>query len=374
MKELLEIMRRELDGCGVISFARFMELALYCPEFGFYDRLTNTVGKRGHFYTSVAVGSLFGELLASQFAHWLADVQPAGGQVLEAGAHEGQLASDILGWLSSKRGDLFEKLEYWILEPSPRRRQSQTRKLEPFAGKVRWFKSWRDLPEARIHGVIFANELLDAMPVHRLRWNARKKSWFEWGVAAQGDQFVWRMLRQPVLAPSHYPRLSAELEAVLPDGFTTEVCPAAVEWWTQASLALGDGRLLAFDYGLAADEFLLPERAGGTLRAYYRHRPSDDLLGRVGEQDLTAHVNFTAIQRAGESAGLKSEGLLTQARFLTSVVEAVWQAQATSGPWTSQLVRQFQTLTHPEHLGTKFKVLIQRSNRPTWEPGGNDLA
>jgi len=159
--------------------------------------------------------------------------------------------------------------------------------------------------------------------------------------------------------------LPVELLARLPDGFTTECCPQAVAWWTQAASRLGTGRLLTFDYGLRGDEFVTPERAKGTLRAYRAHRLSPDVLADPGAQDLTAHVNFTALQAAGEAAGLSTEGLWSQGAFLTHLVQA---DLATSAISTPAQVRQFQTLTHPDHLGLRFKVLVQarspRSSNP----------
>jgi SAM-dependent MidA family methyltransferase len=149
------------------------------------------------------------------------------------------------------------------------------------------------------------------------------------------------------------------LLAVLPDGFTTETSPAAAVWWRQAAGSLTCGRLLAFDYGLSAGEFLLPQRANGTLRAYHRHRLTADVLANVGEQDITAHVNFTALQSAGESVGLETEGLLPQADFLTRIAARTWTPESGFGEWTSNRTRQFQALTHPEHLGRRLQVLIQ---------------
>jgi SAM-dependent MidA family methyltransferase len=359
LKTLAQVLRRDIDKQGAISLARFMDLALYCPELGYYDRLVNTAGREGDFYTSVSAGSLLGELLAFQFARWLEPASSDGCQLVEAGAHDGRLAADILTWLQSRRPEVFNRLEYWILEPSERRRPLQQQTLAGFAPRVQWFDSWPRWPRTPVRGVIFSNELLDAMPVHRLVWDAANQTWFERGVGWEQDRFVWRRLERPVLAPSFFPRLSPELLAALPDGFATEVSPAAVQWWGQASLALGEGRLLTLDYGLREEQFFVPERGRGTLRAYYKHRLSEEVLDRVGEQDLTAHVNFTAVQKAGETAGLKSEALLTQEQFLTRLAEATWQDASVFGDWTTARVRQFQSLTHPEHLGAKFKVLIQ---------------
>jgi len=444
MNGLSEIIRREIKKCGSITFARFMELSLYCPQLGYYEQIANTPGRRGDFYTSVCVGPLFGELLAAQFAQWLGqwkrrsvergtnDPAPEPFQLLEAGAHDGRLAADILAWFKSRQPQLFDKLQYWILEPSRRRQQWQNKTLAPFNKHVLWFDSWGELPPTGVRGIIFSNELLDAMPVHRLGWDAQNKTWFEWGVGAEDGQFVWQKLPptsssqekyplsrsaavfgssntstpktqdrcqispalkaaapedgrirlnryqeglaseggDPTAAPERHapgstfpvanrPELPAELEAVLPDGFTTEICPVAVDWWREAATALKRGWLLTLDYGLTAEQFITPERAQGTLRAYSRHQSSADLLASPGEQDLTAHVNLTALQKAGEAAGLKTEGVFAQGEFLTRIVRADWRDKSVPAEWTPARTRQFQTLTHPEYFGRQFKLLIQ---------------
>ncbi len=341
-----------------------MELALYCPVYGYYEMEKDRIGQRGDFYTSVSVGSLFGDLLAFQFAEWLDQEetghQEQGVQLVESGAHDGKLAADILRWSQRQRPQLYERLEYVIIEPSAHHREWQRKTLREFEPRVRWRS---ELPnDSRFHGIIFSNELLDAMPVHRLGWDAKQKSWFEWGVALDGERFVWTRMpdklqisnfKSPILA------LPEELLEVLPDGFTTEICPAAENWWRDAANSLASGKLLTLDYGLNAEEFFAPQRAQGTLRAYHWHRLSDDVLANAGEQDITAHVNFTAIQKAGESVGLKTETLVSQAQFLTGIAERIWRSPESFGGWTAQHTHQFQTLTHPEHLGRAFRVLIQ---------------
>jgi SAM-dependent MidA family methyltransferase len=122
---------------------------------------------------------------------------------------------------------------------------------------------------------------------------------------------------------------------------------------------MGCGKLVAIDYGLAAEEFLVPERKDGTLRAYYRHRLVSDVLANAGEQDLTAHINFSAIRQAGEAAGLRTEAFLTQEQFLTQIAAKAWKGGGAFGEWSRERTRQFQTLTHPEHLGRAFRVLVQ---------------
>ncbi len=341
-----------------------MELALYCPDCGYYETKRD-IGRRGDFYTSVSAGSLFGEMLAFQFAAWLEEMRSAerGLLIIEAGAHDGQLAKDILTWLQSNRPALFAQVEYTIIEPSIQRRRWQIETLAELKGKVSWHAHIPDLKNRKAASgnpqstVMFSNELLDAFPVHRFGWDARNKKWFEWGVAADGETFVWAKLENSEL-PSSILKLPSSLLSVLPDGYIIETSPAAVKWWRDAAGSLARGKLLTIDYGLTGDEMFSPSRARGTLRAYFRHHAADDLLANPGEQDLTAHVNFSAIQKAGEDAGLTTEFFGSQAKFLTELVAKAAEANSL-GNWGPRQARQFQTLTHPEHLGRAFRVLVQ---------------
>ena len=235
------------------------------------------------------MGELFGQLLAFQFSNWL---ETEGGtrksevRIVEAGAHDGTLAKDILNWLQLARPGLFSRIQYGIIEPSARRRAWQREKLEKFAPQVRWFADLQALSLVTRHSplprVIFSNELLDAMPVRRYGWDAAAKKWFEWGVALEGDRFVWAKIQKPEAGsrksernrPSVLGSLPSDLLAVLPDGYTVETSPAAENWWREAASVLGHGRLMTIDYGLGADEWLSPSRPRGTLRAYFRHHVS----------------------------------------------------------------------------------------------------
>jgi SAM-dependent MidA family methyltransferase len=364
MKMPNDAIREEILQSGAIPFARFMELALYCPETGYYERNQDNVGRRGDFITSVSAGRLFGELLAFQFAEWLEEFQISNFkfQIIEAGAHDGMLAADILSWLQAQRPELFAQIEYVIIEPSLRRQEWQRETLKHFSA-VRWFAGFENLKlktqNSKLHGVLFGNELLDAFPVRRLGWDAKEKNWFEWGVTLAGEKFGWTKISIPQsVLPSSILHLPPSLLAVLPDNYTIELSPAAESWWRAAAGIFARGKLLAIDYGFTAEEQFSPARVNGTLRAYHRHRVSDDLLAQPGEQDLTAHVNFTAIQKAGEEAGLQTETFCTQPQFLTRILSRAVKEKSFASLDAKQ-VRQFQTLTHPEHLGRAFRVLVQ---------------
>ena len=389
MNEVAQKILTEIGLHGAISFARFMELALYCPVYGYYEKEWDNIGRRGDFYTSVSVGSLFGELLAVQFAEWLEPRLSSNSswhavpvQLVEAGAHDGRLAKDILGWLRQYRRKLYEKLEYWIVEPSATRHKIQQTCLAEFAGQVHWTPNLSQFhapvspapsrgepvgsaPAPGIAGIIFCNELLDAFPAHRLGWDAGRRAWFEWGVTAEHEQFVWTRLHSAPLDSNLGPVLPQALKEIsipLPDGFTIELSLAAQQWWSTAASVLAWGKLVAFDYGLTSEELFRPERFSGTLRGYRKHRLTADPLQDPGEQDLTVNPDFSAIQAAGEKAGLTTEFFTTQEQFLTQIAARIWQSQALSGSWTPAHTRQFQTLTHPEHLGRAFRVLVQARN------------
>ena len=369
MVPLAQIIREETAKQGAIPFARFMELALYCPDCGFYETEKDSVGRSGDFYTSVSVGSLFGELLAFQFAGWFtergvrsAECGTENLQLIEAGAHNGQLAGDILNWLKTLRPEIFARTEYLIIEPSACRREWQQKRLAEFLPQVRWLDSF-PIPHSALRTprltICFSNELLDAMPVRRFGWDAAKREWFEWGIAAEADRFVWTRLFATV--PSSILNLpsSPELLAVLPDGYTLEISATAEKWWSDAARSLQHGKLLAFDYGFGAEEMISPGRHNGTLRGYRDHKQVEDILADPGQQDITAHVNFARIEEVGLAAGLATELFETQGRFLTRLAAEAWKPEAKFGAWDQKRTRQFQTLTHPEHLGRSFRVLVQ---------------
>ena len=344
----------------MISFRRFMELALYCPEMGYYECENERVGRGGDFVTSVSTGSLFGRFLAFQFDSWCEDFSGSV-QWVEAGAHDGTLAADILAAARDRSPELFERLDYCIIEPSGCRQGWQRKLLEPFGEKVRWLGSLQDLAPRGVNGILFSNELLDAFPVHRLGWDAAGKRWFEWGVGSVEERFEWRIMLEDVrdwtvdLAAAGFD-IPPELATVLPDGFILEFSPEAGQWWRDAGHVLHQGRLMTSDYGLLAEQFLVPERRMGTLRSYRRHVVGNDLLAVPGEQDLTAHVNFSQLILAGERAGLRTEALTSQSEFLANLAQRMW---SNSSPPSPAQIRQFQTLTHPEHLGRAFRVLVQ---------------
>jgi len=360
---LIQVICEEIQSAGgVLPFHRFMELALYAPELGYYEQSAGRVGVDGDFYTSVRVGALLGELIGHHFSETSvgSDEPPA---LVEAGAHDGQLALDILNYLDGWQPEFRPTL--WLVEPSANRRRWQEQTLSRFGDRIRWVANLDQLLLAfpnGFSGLLYANELLDAFPVHRLRWEREKKGWLAMGVAAAPTGFHWKTLLPEAVGiqSEELPPVPPALAEVLPDGFTTEICPSATQWWRQAAGCLKQGRLLTFDYRLDDEEFFAPQRCEGTLRAYSRHRVTGQILENIGEQDLTAHVHFTKLREAGEVAGLTTEFYGAQRQWLTKRMEETLHDPNRRFPeWKSARVRQFQTLTHPEHLGRGFRVLEQ---------------
>jgi SAM-dependent MidA family methyltransferase len=342
-----------LEAGGAIPFERFMGLALYEPGLGYYERNPDNVGKKGDFYTSVSVGPLFGELLAFHLLPTLESLVRTGPvEIVEAGAHDGRLTADLLGALDRFSPTLSGAVTARIVEPSPIRRRWQESRLAPFTDRIRWSEG---LPR-RFRGILVCNELLDAFPVERWRWRSTTGRWTKQGVAAGVRGFHWVDLPDP--APEGWIPEPA-LAAVLPDGFARERCPAAAIWWTRAAEALEEGHLLTCDYGHADASLPDPTRPEGTLRGYRKHRHVEDPLADAGEVDLTAHVDFAEVRRAGEAAGLSTLHDGAQSGFLVGVMQETLAAPDRFGGWDAARVRAFQTLTHPQHLGRAFRTLEQ---------------
>ncbi|HOW65797.1 MAG TPA: SAM-dependent methyltransferase [Verrucomicrobiota bacterium] len=363
------LLRQTIEAQGPISFARFMTLALYHPQAGYYEQHEDRLGRRGDYYTSASAGSLFGELLARRFSCWSRELKLSRFSCVEAGAHNGALADDILTAWSQSESVPSIPWEYWILEPSPRRQAWQRTRLQSYQSRIRWITGWDEISAHSIDGFIFSNELLDAFPVHRLGWDASRRRWFEWGVAIDQDSFSWvRLPGSPRCPEPRWLRdgsnsigpLPSELLDVLPDGFTVETNPQAEQWWEQAAQRLRSGFLLAFDYGMEQEKLFAPERGLGTLQAYHCHQTSRDVLSHPGSQDLTSQVNFTLLRALGEGYGLRTMVYSTQSRFLVENLNSEEMAAlGLDGSHPSRL-GQFKTLTHPDHLGQTLKVLVQR--------------
>jgi len=343
---LSEAIRKEIDSAGGwIGFARFMDLALYAPAQGYYVAGAAKIGAEGDFVTAPEISPLFGATLARQIAEILGR---SGGEVLELGAGSGVLATDVLRELRNL--DSLPQ-RYLILDISPQlaRRQQLTieQRLPGLATRIEWPTA---LPED-FEGVVIANEVLDALPVHLIAW--RQDGLFERGVSWENG-LVWS--ERPL--PPGALRDAAEATGVEAE-YISEISLAAPALVRTLSDVLRKGALLLIDYGFGRREYYHPQRCQGTLMSHYRHRAHDDPFFLPGLQDLTAHVDFTAIAEAGIDAGLKVLGYATQAQFLinSGITQLLEQhpADATLSRFT--LTAGVQRLLSSAEMGELFKVI-----------------
>lgn len=332
---------------GWIPFSEFMRLALYAPGLGYYAAGAHKFGAQGDFYTAPELTPLFGRTLAQQFAEIL---RMTGGGVLELGAGTGVLAADVLEELAA-----LEALPdaYAILETSPDLRERQLRALSRLApapaARVRWIES----PPSEWTGVIFGNEVLDALPVELLA--RRDGSHLQRGVTLDdAQQFAWRDFELQA-GP-----LVEAIDTLFPAGnYEAEINPTAKALTATLARTLRRGLLLWIDYGFPAREYYHPQRTAGTLMCHYRQHAHADPLLLPGLQDITAHVNFTAIAHAGIDAGLDLAGYASQAAFLIDCGIADL-LQQTGSPNTADFLRHsnaVQRLLSPAEMGELFKVV-----------------
>ncbi len=345
-------LRRRIGRDGTISFAEFMAAALYDLNGGYYASATTRTGRRGDFFTSVSVGPVFGRLLARQFADmWKQLGCPPDFTLVEQGASDGQLMADVLTALARDHPDCQPRVI--IIEPLPALRAAQERTLAPWSDRVTTCATESELPA--FTGVFFANELLDAFPVRLLVRD--DGAWRERRVGQADGAFVFR--EEPLTDPDLL-RSAQELPLPPEPGrFCTEVCPALEPWMRTVSAKLARGWLLLIDYGHASAIRHAPARAAGTLAAYREHQRQDDPLAQPGNQDLTAHVDFTAVARAGLAAGLQLAGFTDQHHALAALSVRLYPAMPEErlSPGAAREMRALRQLLHPESMGTSFKFL-----------------
>ncbi len=348
-QRLANHIRAEIDARGgAISFRRFMEMALYFPGLGYYMSGVRKFGSAGDFVTAPEISSLFGRCVARQCAQVL-EICPEK-IILEAGAGTGMLAADILIELN-RIGRLPTRYRILELSGSLREQQRQTlsSRVPQWIDRIEWLDA---IPEAPFTGVILANELLDALPANILRIDADKT--VERFVGLHEEQFEWRD------DPPENNRLIERAEGlrnVVPPGYQTEFNLSAEAWVSSLAPKLQKGLLLLIDYGFPAREFYHPDRATGTLMCHYRHLAHPDPLTLVGLQDVTTHVDFTAIAQAGHDVGFHVAGFTTQASFLLALGLAPMALEPEDENTRWRMAQQVQHLTSPAEMGELFKVL-----------------
>jgi SAM-dependent MidA family methyltransferase len=345
--KLCEYIRQDITTQGDwIPFSRFMELALYAPGLGYYTAGARKFGEAGDFITAPELSALFGRTLARQ----LIEVMHASTkQILELGAGSGKLALDILREL--EKCDVLPE-RYSILEVSADLRERQQTLLQEKLPHLFERIHWLDALPDKISGAVIGNEVLDALPVHLLYWHDKRA--LERGVAVKDHHFIWQD-RVP-----HSPALLAIAETIaVPDDFLSEVSLAARGLVSSLCDRMDLGALLFFDYGFGAREYYHPQRARGTLMCHYRHHSHDDPFYLPGLQDITAHVDFTAIAEAAIDHGAHFLGYTSQAHFLINngVTDFLAEVSPEDVKHYAPLSAQVQKLTSPAEMGELFKVI-----------------
>jgi SAM-dependent MidA family methyltransferase len=352
-RKLIERLKHE----GPMTFRDFMQTALYDPEFGYYNTERLKIGAQGDYYTSSNVHPAFGAVLARAFAElWAGSGEPL--TIVEMGPGTGQLAADVLSALRDEHPAIFDRLSCVLVEASPAMRKRQRDKLTAFEDHIRWCEL-EQLERAPVGGIVFSNEFVDALPVHRARYMSGSLE--EQYVAAIDSAhlgFVWR-------EPSTK-RLSEYVERIgitLRQGQIVEINLDAVDWLARMTNTLAHGLLVTIDYGDTARHLWTPDRRSGTLRSFHRHRLIDSPLERVGEQDITASVNFTALIEHGLDSGFELVSYERQTAFLTrlGLIERIANEHRPSDSLDDLKERlAVKNLFVPGGVSDSFRVLIQR--------------
>jgi len=326
---LAQRIREDLDkNQGWISFARYMELALHAPGLGYYAGGARKFGAQGDFVTAPELGSLFGRTLARQ----ILDLGTK--RILEFGAGSGALAEALLKQLDC---------EYFILETSAELRDRQHKRL---GGKVRFLDA---LPE-RFSGAVIANEVVDAMPVHAVAWR-------DTGVMERGVAFEKQLFWKEAPATGGLRNEAQKIEVPIP--YESEIGLAGRAWMRTLGERLESGAIFIIDYGFPRAEYYHPQRSMGTLMCHHRHRSHGDVFFEPGGQDITAHVDFSALAGAAREAGLEVLGYATQAQFLVNcgITDVLGEANVENALHYAPIAAQAHKLLSPAEMGELFKVL-----------------
>ena len=340
-----------------------MDLALYHRDHGYYaGSEKNQIGREGDFYTSVTVGETFGFLLSIAIEKKWEQLCPNGDVplvIVEQGAHDGQLARDILDGFDERVSPLLQEISYRIVDPHQTGIPGDH--LQEYRDRIEVVDRFEKAKAKR--GIFLCNELLDAFPVRRFAWIGGE--WQEWFVRVDVDKKELSSVTRPVLEENGDPDFQRFQKLVSPylddleEGYSTEFCPSLPKWMEDCSGLFAEaGCWWAIDYGYEAVDYFDPLRKTGTLRCFHRHRVHEDPLWKPGETDLTAHVNFTDLEHAGVAAGLQFSSLVDQSKFLTRAA-ADWLGSMDGelpDAGNARRLRQFQTLTHPSMMGRCFRI------------------
>lgn len=350
--QLSEIIIEKIHKEGPISFRDYMEMCLYFPELGYYTSVNDKIGEKGDYFTSATFSPVFGELIGKQLEEMWSVLGQKPFTIVEYGAGTGALCSAILGYLKNNK-KLYNELNYCIIEKSSVMCEKQKTCLNE---KVSWYESIQSIPE--INGCILSNELVDNFSVHQV---VMKNELMEVFVDYKNG-FV--ELLEP--AKKELTDYMTELKVDLKNGFRTEINLEAVNWIKEIAANLKKGYVLTIDYGYPSSELYDDYRGYGTLMCYNKHKTNNKPYHYIGAQDITSHVNFSALCLWGFKNGLEYTGFTDQSRFLTSLGfrDHIKKKEIPGQDYFNfkNEMKLTQTLVH--EMGSKFKVLIQHKDTP----------
>ncbi|MFV8344106.1 class I SAM-dependent methyltransferase [Flavobacterium sp. XS2P39] len=356
--QLSQIIKERIKKDGPISFRDFMEMALYYPELGYYNSTQDKIGANGDFYTSANLTAAFGAMIGRQIEEMWRNLEKKPFTIVEYGAGTGLLCHDILDYLKNNNS-LYDNVIYCIIEKSSNMREIQKKHLHE---KVRWYNSIRDIP--KINGCILSNELIDNFSVHQVFMQDQLKEIF----VDYKDNFI------EILKPAKKELVDyfTALNIQLPKGYLTEVNLEAVSWIKEVSQSLQRGYVITIDYGSLSTELYNSHRGSGTLLCYYKHQKNDNPYLSIGQQDITTHINFSALSYWGEQFGLECCGIVDQAQFLLALGIKEYQNLTLNKSDNLELALQESVINYRLliDMGTKFKVLIQQKGIPEYPLSG----
>ncbi len=360
MNELTELIQSHIKRQGPITFCKFMELALYHKDFGYYTAGRERIGKKGDFYTSPCVHPAFGEIIGRFIKKSSELVDAKNFTVVEMGAGKGYLALDILNSIKSNYPELYTNLRYLISETSPAQIEGGKKLLSEHNKRVSWIDSISELETSSISGVFLSNELIDSFPFHRVKFI--DSGIREIYVSLDKNEFI-EIERDPSC-----PEVEDYLETCASeflDGQEFEVRTNVKDWLSEISRIMDKGLVLTIDYGFLAPELFNPSRMKGTYKCMHKHVVNNNPYINIGEQDITAHVDFSNIMTIGESIGLKTIKYITQGQFLIDwgILDILERHSSDERSVNSQKeILAIKNLFLPSLMGDSFKVLIQYKN------------
>ena len=346
---------------GPITFRDFMQAALYDPELGYYNSERGKIGPEGDYFTSSNVHPAFGAVLARAFAGMWSDSSDAL-TIIEFGAGTGQLAFDVLAAMRDEHPRVFETLTYLIVETSPAMRDRHHEKLSAFADRIRWTEL-EAFERAPVRGIAFSNEFVDALPVHRVRYQSGsiEESYVTSPARSEGPGTLAEVWSNP--STDRLAEYVDRMRVQLREDQIVEINLDAMDWLSRMTRALESGFLMTIDYGDLCEALWTPGRLRGTLRSFHNHRLIDSPLERIGEQDITASANFTALIEYGREFGSEPMSFERQPAFLMRMglierIAASYQPDETLDDLKQRLA--VKNLFVPGGISDSFRVLIQR--------------